>query len=249
MAGRGGSILRSSRAPALAEAGARERLRAVMRWQKIDNLLIFGGDGTLRHALPLLESWGLSCIALPTTIDNDVAGTDYTLGHDSALQFLPGPRSTAFGRRHWRCRAASSCWRRLGAPSGHLALAIARSSGAHAVLLPEYEVDLDWLAEAREELRRARGLRAGGSVGSGAGYRADREGDSGARGHTPALYRAGSCPARRRCFASDRVVAREMSRLAGARSRLVAASAWLCRGGGALGPARRQLAAGPKAAA
>ncbi len=146
MAGRGGSILRSSRAPALAEAGARERLLTAMQGQKIDNLLIFGGDGTLRHALPLLESWGVSCIALPTTIDNDVAGTDYTLGHDSACNFaraaVDGIRATAQA-----LPGRLFMLETLGAPSGHLALAIARASGAHAVLLPEYEIDLDWLAE------------------------------------------------------------------------------------------------------
>ncbi len=146
MAGRGGSILRSSRAPALGEAGGRERLQAAIRERKIDNLLLFGGDGTLRHALPLLESWGISCIVLPTTIDNDITGTDYTLGHDSACNFaraaVDGIRATAqaLPGRFFMLET-------LGAPSGHLALAIARASGAHAVLLPEYEVDLDWLAD------------------------------------------------------------------------------------------------------
>lgn len=145
LAGRGGSILRSSREPVLAKAGARERLRAVMRDHAIDNLLLFGGDGTLRHVLPLLQRWGVSCIVLPTTIDNDIAGTDYTLGHDSACNFalaaVDGIRATAHA-----LPGRIFMLETLGAPSGHLALAIASASDAHAVLLPEYEIELDWLS-------------------------------------------------------------------------------------------------------
>lgn len=146
LAGRGGSILRSSREAALSPGHARDQLQGIMRRRAIDNLLLFGGDGTLRHVLPLLHSWGVSCIALPTTIDNDVAGTDYTLGHDSACNFaraaLDGIRATAQA-----LPGRLFMLETLGAPSGHLALAIADAAGAHALLLPEYEIDLDWLAD------------------------------------------------------------------------------------------------------
>ena len=100
LAGRGGSLLQSSRAPALQESDARARLQAAMGRHDIDNLLLFGGDGTIRHVAPLLADWGISCITLPTTIDNDVAGTDYTLGHDSACNFR-----ASSGHRHPRDRA------------------------------------------------------------------------------------------------------------------------------------------------
>ena len=146
LAGRGGSILRSSREPVLSESNARDRLRAVMNDHSIDNLLLFGGDGTMRHVLPILESWAVPCIALPTTIDNDVAGTDYTLGHDSAcnhaIQAIEGIRATASA-----LPGRIFMLETLGAPSGYLALAIAYAGGAHAVLLPEYEYDMAWLAQ------------------------------------------------------------------------------------------------------
>ncbi|MDE2748332.1 MAG: 6-phosphofructokinase [Chloroflexota bacterium] len=145
LAGRGGSILQSSRAPALQQPDARERLARVMAGRGIDNLLVFGGDGTLRHVYPRLGAWGLPCIVLPATIDNDVAGTGYTLGHDSACNFashaLAGIRATA-GALPGRVFMLET----LGAPTGHLALAIAYAGGAHLALLPEYPLELDWLA-------------------------------------------------------------------------------------------------------
>lgn len=146
LAGRGGSILPSSRKPALQEADARDRLHDVMRQREIDNLLLFGGDGTIRHIAPLLACWGISCIVLPTTIDNDVAGTDYTLGHDSAcnfaLQAVAGIRATAHA-----LPGRIFMLETLGAPTGHLALAIAYASGAQLALLPEYPLEMDWLAD------------------------------------------------------------------------------------------------------
>ena len=146
LAGRGGSILQSSRAPALQEPAARDRLLDAMNQHDIDNLLLFGGDGTIQHVAPLLASWGVSCIVLPTTIDNDVAATEYTLGHDSACNFaldtVAGIRATAHA-----LPGRIFLLQTLGAPSGHLALAIAYASGAHIALLPEYPLELDWLAQ------------------------------------------------------------------------------------------------------
>ena len=146
LSGKGGSILRSSREPVLSQADADDRLRAVMRTNAVDSLLVFGGDGSLKHVLPLLEKWAVPCVAIPTTIDNDVAGTDYTLGHDSACNFaldaVEGIRATA-GALPGRIFMLET----LGGHTGYLALAIAQANGADAVLLPEYDYELDWLAQ------------------------------------------------------------------------------------------------------
>lgn len=151
LSGKGGSILRSSREPVLSAPDACDRLSAVMLANDIDNLLLFGGDGSLKNALPLLERWDVPCIALPTTIDNDVAGTDYTLGHDSACNFalaaVEGIRATA-GALPGRIFLLET----LGGHTGYLALAIAHASSADAVLLPEYAFDLDWLAQRSRQL-------------------------------------------------------------------------------------------------
>ena len=151
LAGRGGSILPSSRRPALQDPNAREKLGDVMRRRGIDNLLLFGGDGTIRHVAPLLAEWGVSCIVLPTTIDNDVAGTDYTLGHDSACNYAI-PAVAAIRATAHALPGRIFLLETLGAPTGHLALAIAYASGAHLALLPEYPLDLNWLAQRLREI-------------------------------------------------------------------------------------------------
>lgn len=144
VAGLGGSILASSREPVLAQSDAKIRLEAILQEHQIDNLLLFGGNGTMQHVLPILLKWHIRTIALPTTIDNDVPGTERTLGFDSACQFayplVEGVLATA--------RALPGrifLFETLGGNTGYLALAIAEGAGAHAVLVPEYSFDDYWL--------------------------------------------------------------------------------------------------------
>jgi 6-phosphofructokinase 1 len=142
----GGSYLASSREPVMRDPAARAALAQRLRDESIDGILLFGGDGTLRHLPPILNEMGAACIALPTTIDNDVAHTDRTLGFDSACNFayssIDGALATgrALPGRIFTVET-------LGGGTGHLALAIASGVGAHAVLVPEIAFDLDWLAE------------------------------------------------------------------------------------------------------
>lgn len=144
--GMAGSILPSSREPALARAGARESLLKVIDQHQIDAAILFGGDGTLRHVLPLLGEWGVRCVGIPTTIDNDVPGTDYTLGFDSACNFayhaIDGVLATAHALTGRIFMVET-----LGGNTGYLALAVAHGAGAHAALLPEYDFDPIWLGE------------------------------------------------------------------------------------------------------
>ena len=69
----------------LSQPEARDRLNATLASNGIDNLLLFGGNGSLKFMLPLLLSWGIACIGIPTTIDNDVPGTSLSLGFDRTL--------------------------------------------------------------------------------------------------------------------------------------------------------------------
>lgn len=144
-AGLGGSILASTREPALTADGAQTRLAAVLGEYHIHSIVLFGGNGTLRYIPPVLREWGVSVIGVPTTIDNDVPGTDRTLGFDSACNFayqsIEGALATA--------RALPGrifMVETLGGDTGYIALAVARGSGAHAVLVPEYDYDDEWLA-------------------------------------------------------------------------------------------------------
>jgi 6-phosphofructokinase 1 len=94
----------------------------------------------------LLTEWQVPVIALPTTIDNDVAGTERTLGFDTACNFayptIQGILATAHALSGRIFMVET-----LGGYSGYLALEIAYAAGAHAVLLPEYNFDVAWLAD------------------------------------------------------------------------------------------------------
>ena len=145
-AGQPGSVLPTSRVPVLSTPEARERLAAILARRAVDNMVLFGGDGTLRHVAPLLRDWGIACIGLPTTIDNDVSGTEQTLGFDSACNYayqtVDGILATAHALRDRIFMIET-----LGGQTGFLALAIASGAGAHAVLVPEFGYDNAWLAQ------------------------------------------------------------------------------------------------------
>lgn len=155
--GLAGSLLPSSRAPILREPDAQQVARQRLRDEGISGVLLFGGDGTLRHVLPIIAAWGLPCAAIPTTIDNDVPGTDYTLGFDSACNFayhsIDGVTATAhaLGGRIFMVET-------LGGNTGYLALAVAEGAGAHAVLLPEYDYDEGQIAARLRAAADAQGF-------------------------------------------------------------------------------------------
>jgi 6-phosphofructokinase 1 len=142
--GQGGTYLDSSRDPVLKAADAQEKLRAQLAAHRVDNVLLFGGDGTLRHIPPLLHAWGVPTVGIPSTIDNDIPGTEMTLGFDSACNFayrtIDGLLATA---RALRGRIFTV--ETLGGSTGFIALAVAQGSAAHAALIPEYPYDETYL--------------------------------------------------------------------------------------------------------
>lgn len=151
-----GSYLQSSRDPVLTQPAAQDQLRHILTQHQINALVLFGGDGTLRHIPPLLERWGVACIGLPTTIDNDIPGTDLTLGFDSACNFalpiIDGIRATghALTGRIFTLET-------LGGPTGFLALEIARGAGANAVLMPEFKYDTAQVSARLEQAVKQQG--------------------------------------------------------------------------------------------
>ena len=144
--GRGGSILASSRDPVLNHAEAGERIKTVLHDNAIDNIVLFGGNGTLRYIPPLLHDWGIPCVGLPTTIDNDVPGTEMTLGFDSACNFAYHTIDGAMATAH-ALRGRIFLLETLGGTCGNLALVIAHGAGAQAVIIPEYPYEDMWLSE------------------------------------------------------------------------------------------------------
>jgi 6-phosphofructokinase 1 len=141
-----GAFLPSSREPILRAPDAEEILKGALQEQGIDNILIFGGDGSLHHIPPLLRSWGIACVGLPTTIDNDVGGTEETLGFDSACNYAYQALTGAVATAH-ALPGRIFMIETLGGSTGFLALAIALGAGAHAVLIPEYPYAKSWLRE------------------------------------------------------------------------------------------------------
>ena len=82
---RGGTILRTARCKAFFEKEGRARAAETLRKHGIEGLVVIGGDGSYRGALKLYDEHGIACVGLPGTIDNDIGGTDYTIGYDTAL--------------------------------------------------------------------------------------------------------------------------------------------------------------------
>ncbi|MDO4627330.1 MAG: 6-phosphofructokinase [Pasteurellaceae bacterium] len=83
---RGGTFLGSARFPEFKNPEVRAKCAEILRSHGIEALVVIGGDGSYMGAKLLTEEHGFPCVGLPGTIDNDVAGTDYTIGYQTALQ-------------------------------------------------------------------------------------------------------------------------------------------------------------------
>ena len=147
---RGGTILGTSRCEEFLDVASRARAAAILREAAIDGAVVIGGDGTFRGASLLLEEHGVRLAGVPATIDNDVAGTDFTIGFDTAV-------NTALdGIDRIRDTAASNdrifLVEVMGRTSGQIAVAVGIAGGAEDVLVPERPVDL---AAVAAEVRRS----------------------------------------------------------------------------------------------
>jgi 6-phosphofructokinase 1 len=137
---RGGTILRSSRSPEFFDIAYRRRAYENLRQHRINKLIVIGGDGSFRALNQFYNDFGIPFAGIPATIDNDIAGTDYCLGVDTALntirQSIDSIRDTAssFSR--------AFVVEVMGRHCGHLALITALSGGADICLVPEIEYDL-----------------------------------------------------------------------------------------------------------
>jgi 6-phosphofructokinase 1 len=141
---RGGTILRTARCPRFVKPeGVREGLRRLKDYD-IDALIVVGGDGSFHGAYDLCKL-GFPVIGIPGTIDNDMAGTDCTIGFDTAcntaLQCIEKLRDTASS--HERLFLVEV----MGRGAGFLALEAAVAAGAEYVLLPEVPFELETLCK------------------------------------------------------------------------------------------------------
>lgn len=132
---RGGTILRTARSAEFETLEGRARSAENLREHQIDGLVVIGGEGSLRGASLLQQEQGIPVIGIPATIDNDVYGTDVTIGFNTALNValdaIDRLRDTAAS--HDRLFLVEV----MGRHSGHIALNVGVAAGAEAILIPE----------------------------------------------------------------------------------------------------------------
>ncbi len=141
----GGTILKTARCKEFTTPEGRQQAYEVMRKQEIDALVVIGGDGSLSGARQFASEFDVPIVGLPGTIDNDLYGTDHTIGYDTALNTIM-----------WcvdRIRDTATSHERLfiievmGRNAGFLALNGAIASGAEAAIIPEISTEVDQLKE------------------------------------------------------------------------------------------------------
>jgi 6-phosphofructokinase 1 len=140
---RGGTILGSSRSHAFRTPEGRERAAKRLRDAGIDGLVIAGGNGTFTGGDALGEHWDGCIVGVPCTIDNDIFGTDTTVGYDTALNTaldaIDKIRDTAEAQERVFLVEV------MGRHCGAIALDVALAGGAIAALVPEADADYDLL--------------------------------------------------------------------------------------------------------
>ena len=141
----GGTILKTARCKEFKTAEGRAQAYENMKKHGIDALVVIGGDGSLTGARILAQEYDIPCIGLPGTIDNDLYGTDTTIGYDTALNTILDAvdkiRDTATS--HERLFFVEV----MGRDAGFLALNGAIAAGAEAAIIPEFSTEVDQLEQ------------------------------------------------------------------------------------------------------
>ena len=141
----GGTILKTARCLEFKSPEGRRSAYEKMKSEEIDALVVIGGDGTFTGARIFAQEFNVPIVGIPGTIDNDLFGTDSTLGYDTALNTIMEAVD--------KIRDTASSHERLffievmGRDAGFLALNSALASGAESAIIPELETKVDQLAE------------------------------------------------------------------------------------------------------
>jgi len=140
---RGGTFLETARCEEMKKAGGVQKAVRALRQEGIDGLITIGGDGTFRGATALAKGGEIKVIGIPGTIDNDVYGTDYAIGFDTAI-------NTALDAIDKIRDTAGSLQRPffievMGKDRGFIALDVGIAGGAEHILIPEMETKIEEL--------------------------------------------------------------------------------------------------------
>ena len=204
---RGGTMLYSARCPEFKTDQVQEKAIGQLKEHGIEGLVVIGGDGSYRGALALSEK-GFPCIGVPGTIDNDIPGTDYTIGFDTALntviECIDKIRDTATS--HERTFIIEV----MGRDAGDLALWAGIAGGAETIVIPEVTTDIEGLLQRLKQGHErgkkhsiiivAEGVMSGGDLAKVIKEKADIETRVSVLGH---IQRGGSPTARDRVLASQ----------------------------------------------
>lgn len=173
---RGGTILKTARSDEFRTDEGRKKAYEQLKKFNIDALVAIGGDGTFTGAAKFIEEFDLPIMGLPGTIDNDLAGTDFTIGYDTAIntviQAVDKIRDTA--ESHDRLFIVEV----MGRDSGLIAIRSGIGTGAESILIPETSTDytamMDKLGHGRKNKSSKIVLVAEGDDEGGAFVIADR---------------------------------------------------------------------------
>lgn len=150
---RGGTILGTSRTDPIAEPDGVSRITETLQIHELDGLVVIGGEGTLSAARMLSEDHDIPIIGVPKTIDNDLGGTDFTIGFSTAVEIA----ADAVDRLHSTAESHNRVMllELMGRHAGWIATHAGIAGGADAILIPERPFDLDAVCR---HLRRRHGM-------------------------------------------------------------------------------------------
>ena len=138
---RGGTILKTARCEEFKTPEGRLKAYNNLRDAQIDGVVVIGGDGSFTGARLFNEEHDIPFVGIPGTIDNDIYGTDYTIGYDTAMntamEAIDKLRDTASS--HERCSVIEV----MGRKAGYIALNVGIATGAEVVLIPEQAYDFN----------------------------------------------------------------------------------------------------------
>lgn len=150
---KGGTVLKSARSKEFRTIEGRKKAYESLKEQEIDALVVIGGDGSFTGGMIFSQEYNFPVIGIPGTIDNDIFGTDYTIGYDTALntavEVIDKIRDTASS--HNRLFFVEV----MGRDAGFIALNAGIGAGAEEILIPEEDMGLDRLLDSLEKSRRS----------------------------------------------------------------------------------------------
>ena len=151
---RGGTFLKTARSERFMSNAGVEQASGVLKSHGIEGMVVIGGDGSFKGAMALAAKTSISIVGCPGTIDNDLLGTDFTIGYDTAIntvvEAVDKIRDTADS--HDRIFVVEV----MGRDAGLIALRSSIASGAEAVLVPEMKHDMDSLLRKIKSWRKSK---------------------------------------------------------------------------------------------